>query len=208
MSEESFFSIRMTKMSDSELKKYVDNKDEYQDYAVISAVLELEKRGIHVENSEQIKQNIEEVKGTKIEEIGEPIETDTATFSKTPLLYSTQFIFIFGALFSVFGGGILMAMNLFQLKKVKAAKLVVVASLGYTILLIVLFDFLGITNAIISLTTSILGVFLLEQFIWKKEVSSEINFEKRDVWKPVAIGLLIALPMAYFMIASGNFPQQ
>jgi len=207
MSEESFFSIRMTKMSDTELKKYVNNKDEFQDYAVLTAVLELEKRGVFVENSEQIKLDISDEEAAEKERIGTPIETDTATFTSIPLLYSTQFIFIFGALFSVFGGGVLMAMNLLQLKKVKAARLVIIVSLSYTILLIVLFDLLGISNALLSLFTSILGVFLLDHFIWKKEVSSEINYEKRDAWKPVAIGLLIALPMAYYIISSGNFPQ-
>jgi len=65
MSEENFFSIRMSKMSDNELKKYVENRDEFQDYAVLTAVLELEKRAIHVENGAQIKQEIEEVKVAK-----------------------------------------------------------------------------------------------------------------------------------------------
>lgn len=207
MSEENFFSMKMAKLSDDELKNYVDNKHDFQDYAVLTAILELEKRGITIENSEQIKLELTETAPIETTEIDNPIEVNTSTSVETPLLYSTQFIFIFGALFSVFGGGILMAMNLFQLKKIKAAKLALMGSLAYTVLLIILFDVLGVTNALISLTTSLLGIFLLEQFIWKKEIPTEITYEKRNVWKPVGIGLLIALPIAYYMIATGNIPQ-
>ena len=206
MSEENFFSMKMAKLSIDELKNYVKNKDDFQDYAVLTAILELEKRRNNIENSEQNKLEIET---TKVEttEIDEPIELNTTTIKETPLLYSTQFIFIFGALFSVFGGGILMAMNLFQLKKIKAAKLALFGSLAYTVLLIMLFDVLGVTNALISLSTSLLGIFLLEQYIWKKEIPNEISYKKRDVWKPVGIGLLIAIPIAIYMVMTGNFPQ-
>lgn len=207
MSEENYFSIKMARLSNDELKNYVENKEDYQDYAVLTAILELEKRGVTVENSEQIKQETSELKVAEKEKIGEPIVATTTTLSNTPILYSTQFIFIFGVLFSVFGGGILMAMNLAQLKKIKAARLAVFGSLAYTMLLIMLFDVLGVTNAIISLISSVFGIFLLEQFIWKKEVSPQINYEKRAIWKPIAIGLLIALPIAYYMIVTGNFSQ-
>ena len=62
MSEENFFSMKMAKLSIDELKNYVKNKDDFQDYAVLTAILELEKRGINIENSEQIKLEIETTK--------------------------------------------------------------------------------------------------------------------------------------------------
>jgi hypothetical protein len=202
MSEENYFSVRMTRTSDSELKNYIENREDFQEVAVLAAILELEKRGIAVENSEEIKQEISELEIIEEENFeAAPIHNS----SSTPILYSPKFIFIFGALFSVFGGGILMALNFIQLKKIKAAKLVVLASLTYTFLLIYLFDILEVKNAIISLMSSLFGIYLLEQLIWKKEFPTEINYEKRAIWKPILIGIAIALPMAYFLIASGNF---
>lgn len=221
MSEESFFSVRMSKMSDSELKKYVDNKDEFQDYAVLSALLELEKRGIPVENSALIKQEIEEVEVAQKEEIGETIEA--TNFSETPALYSTQSIFIFGALFSVFGGGVLMLLNLFQLNKKNSGWHVIIGSIIYSISLSYIYTFLNISDKVsitnlvsiddifiallISVISNLLGVYLLYHFIWKKEVPSDLNYKKKAIWKPILIILAINLAAAILLMASGNFPQ-
>ena len=221
MSEESFFSVRMSKMSDSELKKYVDNKDEFQDYAVLSALLELEKRGIPVENSALIKQEIEVVEVAQKEEIGETIEA--TNFSETPALYSTQSIFIFGALFSVFGGGVLMLLNLFQLNKKNSGWHVIIGSIIYSISLSYIYTFLNISDKVsitnlvsiddifiallISVISNLLGVYLLYHFIWKKEVPSDLNYKKKAIWKPILIILAINLAAAILLMASGNFPQ-
>ena len=135
-------------MLDSELKKYVDNREEFQDYAVLTAVLELEKRGIHVENGALIKQEIEEVEVAEKEEIGEPIQSSTRSSTEAPALYSTQSIFIFGALFSVFGGGVLMVLNLFQLNKRNSGWYVIIGSIIYSFSLSYIYTLLNISDKV------------------------------------------------------------
>jgi len=223
MSEESFFSIKMSKMLDSELKKYVDNREEFQDYAVLTAVLELEKRGIHVENGALIKQKIEEVEVAEKEEIGEPIQSSTTSSTTTPELYSTQSIFIFGALFSVFGGGILMLLNLFQLNKRNSGWYVIIGSIIYSFSLSYIYSLLNISDKVsitnlvtiddvftalfISVISNLFGIYLLYHFIWKKEVPSNLNYKKKAIWKPILIILAINMAAAILLMASGNFPQ-
>lgn len=210
MREESFFSKKLAKLNNADLMNYIENKDHFQDYAVLSAILELEKRGITVENAETLKQELVPeaiVENTTNPEIAEPIKINSASTSQKPVLYSPQFVFIFGILFSVLGGGILMAMNLMQLKKIKAARFAVLSALTYSISIYILLEVLGIANPIVSVLSTFLGLFLLEQFIWKKEVSPNLVFEKRAIWKPIVVGLLIALPLAMYLIATGNIPQ-
>jgi len=223
MSEESFFSIRMTKMSDTELKKYVDNKDEFQDYAVLAAVLELEKRGVSVENGAQIKQEISEVEVVEKEVIGEPIEFESTASTTTPELYSTQSIFIFGALFSVFGGGILMLLNLFQLNKRNSGWYVIIGSIIYSFSLSYIYSLLNISDKVsitnlvtiddvftalfISVISNLFGIYLLYHFIWKKEVPSNLNYRKKAIWKPILIILAINIAAGLLLMGSGNFPQ-
>jgi hypothetical protein len=210
MREESFFSKKLAKLNNADLMNYIENKDHFQDYAVLSAILELEKRGITVENAETLKQELVPeaiVENTTNPEIAEPIKINSASTSQKPVLYSPQFVFIFGILFSVLGGGILMAMNLMQLKKIKAARFAVLSALTYSISIYILLEVLGITNPIVSVLSTFLGLFLLEQFIWKKEVSPNLVFEKRAIWKPIVVGLIIALPLAMYLIATGNIPQ-
>jgi hypothetical protein len=230
MSEENYFSIRMARLSDAELKKYVDNKDDFQHYAVLTAILELEKRGITVENSDLIKQELAEIKASETANIIEPVEQiatqSTAqinTNTEVPALYSTQAIFIFGALFSVFGGGILMALNLFQLNKKNSGWLVLLGAFFYSFSLNYIYTFLNIADKvsitnfisasdiifalIISIVSSLVGVFILYKLIWEKEKPSNSNYEKRGILKPVLIILAINLIAGLVLMSSGNFPQ-
>lgn len=208
MSPENFYESKMILKSDDELKNYIVNKDHFQEDAVLAAILELEKRAIEVEGIIKLKDELLDAKG--LEEpttFTQPETQTTSPYNELPELYSTRFIFIFGALFSVFGGGILMALNFMTLNNKKAARTTVLASLGYSVVLVFLFDALGVTNALISLSTSILGIYLLDQFIWKKENPTTIEHKEKSILKPLIIGVLIAIPLAYLMIISGNLPQ-
>jgi len=230
MSEENYFSIRMARLSDAELKKYVDNKDDFQHYAVLTAILELEKRGITVENSDIIKQELAEIKASETAKIIEPIEQFASqstvqidTNTETPALYSTQAIFIFGALFSVFGGGILMALNLFQLNKKNSGWLVLLGAFSYSFALNYIYTFLNIADKvsitnfitasdiiyalIISIVSSLIGVFILYKLIWEKEKPLNAAYPKRGIIKPILIILLINLVAGLVLMSSGNFPQ-
>lgn len=203
MSEESLLSIRMAKMSDSELKNYTDNKDHFQEYAVLSALLELEKRGVIIENSDQIKQD---AKAIEIAEIDTPEYVESSA-TGVPELYSTRFILIFGV-FTLLGGSILMALNFIQLNNKKAARLVIVASLVYSLLTALILQSFGITNTFISVAIGLLGIYLLYDLIYKKEFPQDIkNFKSRNIWTPILICLLISIPLLYLLAATGNLPQ-
>jgi len=207
MSQKNFYASKMILKSIDELKNYLNNREDFQEDAVFAAILELEKRGIPIDESEKIKEELSDIKT-----IEPTIENDDSSFqentlSETPELYSTKFIYIFGALFSVFGGGILMALNFMTLKNKKAARLTILASIGYSIIMTFLIDALGIPNLLISLGTSLLGVYLLHYFIWNRETPPSLDYKEKDIWKPIVIGLLVALPLAYLMMITGNIPQ-
>ena len=223
MSKESLLSIRMAKMSDSELKNYTDNKDDFQEHAVLSAVLELEKRGVLVENSELIKQEVKAFEAIEKEKIDIPLETTTSQSKNIPSLYSTKSIFIFGAIFSVFGGSVLMVLNLFRLNKKNSAWHVIIGTFIYSFSLNYVYAFLNLTDRLsltnlasytdlfiaftISILSNLLGIYLLYYFIWKKEVPTDLNYETKATWKPVIIILIINLLAAILLIASGEIPQ-
>lgn len=207
MNPENFYASKMSSKTIDELKNYIDNQDHFHEDAVLAAILEIEKRDLQIEGTNKIKEELTALKAVEtIEEIGVPKYTDS-TSTKVPELYSAQFIYIFGALFSVFGGGVLMALNFMALKNKKAAKITIISSIVYSILLTIIIDAFGAVNILVSLGTSILGIYLLHQYIWKKENPNEINYKEKNIWKPLLIGFLIAMPLAYLMLISGNLPQ-
>ncbi|MFD1292787.1 hypothetical protein ACFQ5N_02970 [Lutibacter holmesii] len=223
MSNESLLSLRMAKMSDSELKNYTENKDHFQEYAVLSAVLELEKRGIIVENADEIKQEAQAIKAAEATKIETPFTTANAQSKEIPALYSTQSIFIFGALFSVFGGSVLMILNLFQLNKKNSGWFVIIGTFMYSFSLTYIYEFLNLTEKVsltnlatfsdlitaflISIISNLIGIYLLYNFIWKKEVPEDLKYKKKAIWKPVLIILAINFIAAILLIASGGIPQ-
>jgi hypothetical protein len=222
MSGESLFAIKMAKMSDVELKNHIDNREDYQDFAILTAILELEKRGIPVENGAQIKQELTALEAAKKEAIDTPLQENNSTSNKTLALYSPKSIFIFGVLFSVFGGSILMAINLFQLNKKNNAWYVIIGSVIYSFIINYVYSFLNITSKVsitnfvsisdifiailISVLTSLIGVYLLYELFWKKEIPSTINYREKSIWKPVLIILLINFVAALILLGSGGFP--
>lgn len=223
MSGESLLSKRMANMPNAELKNYVDNKDDFQDYAVLSAILELEKRGIPVENAGDIKAALTVIAPVEEIEASQATETNHTTIKSGPSLYSTQAIFIFGALFSVFGGSILMVLNLFQLNKKNSGWYVIIGAIVYSFALSYVYTFLNITDKvsitnmasfedlltalIISLISNVLGIYLLYEFIWKREVPADLNYRKKSITKPILIILAINFLAAILLLSSGGFPQ-
>jgi Tol biopolymer transport system component len=206
MSQENFYSPKMILKTEDELRDYIDNQDHFQEEAVLAAIWELEKRGIPIENSAQIKEEITaNIPEISMETATAPIENTKQT--ETPELYSTQFILIFG-LFSLLGGGILMALNFMQLKNVKAARLVVIVAVIYSLLTGIALQSFGITNMFISLAVSMLGIYLLYDFVYKKEFPKDLkNYTPRNIWTPILILLALSIPLLYLLSATGNFPQ-
>jgi len=207
MSETNFYAEKMLSKSDDELQNYIENQDHFQEDAVLAAILELEKRGRKIEGSEKIKQELTELKSKEeITRNNEP-NFQPNNSNEIPEFYGKRFIFIFGVLFSVFGAGVLMALNFLTLNNKKAARLTILSSITYTISLIFLMGAIEVTNPIISITINILGVYLLYEYIWKKENPETIKHVEKSVFKPLIIGLLVAIPLTYLMIITGNIPQ-
>lgn len=201
MKQTAFYAKKMQTKSIDDLKKYVFNQEHYHEDAILAAVKELQNRSIYVEGMEKIQELLSKENAVKRVEND---NIDNIADLAYPALYGTKFIYIFSVLFSVFGGGILMAMNFLSLKNKKAAINTITLSLGYAILISLLIEVLKINNLIVSILANLAGVYLLYYFIWDREVSENLKFQERDIWKPILIGLAVAFPVAYLMLKSGN----
>ena len=198
MTNENYYSVKMVKMTKSELMNYIDNHADFQEEAVLSAILELEKRGFAKDSVSNLKKEL--TLKTKSTTKQEPA---TVKGSDLPILYTSKYIMIFGVLVSVFGAGILMALNFVQINKKRVARDVVIASLLYSFLQSYIFDYLNIHFSLLSLPVNLLGVYLLEIYFWKKQVPADIKYNKRNIWNPILIVLLISLPLVYVMFKTG-----
>ena len=203
MSNENFFLRTMADKSDSELQNYIDNKSQFQDAAILAAEWEIEKRNKAGTDTKIIEpQKIEKSEVVKKENVRKDLNiTDDPD---APLLYHQKFILIYGVLFSVFAGGILMAMNFKRLGKDQIAWLVVFAALAYSIIQIVTFNQIEARTASLTFPINYLGLYLLEFFFWKKHVSKNLKYRKRNIWTPLMLGIVMTGFFTYMIILGGG----
>ncbi len=208
MQEINEYTTKMASKTDAELLEYTQNVNRYREEAILAAISELEDRGISSGNFEQLKSELSEVISKKHGQlIEDEIEVEAQTESThLPLLYTPVFIRIFGLLFSVFGGGILMAMNFSRIGRKDLVGKVVVVALLYSLLQGIVVSLLGPQANFVSIPISFAGVLLLENMFWKKHVSTLQPFLKRNFLPPLTIGLGIAVLLAYVMMQLGYFP--
>ena len=194
MVSENYYSKSMPRKSEVELLEYVNHHTDYQEEAVLAAIWELEKRGA----VSKIISDLKNVLSDKIEVTEKPNTTTSFENDSTPLIYSSNFILIFGVLFSVFGAGILVALNFMQLKKVKLARLFLFAGLVYLLLQMFVFGIFKTTSPLISVTSTLLGVYMLN-FYSAKEMPKDLKSTSRNIWNPLMIAILVSLPLAFIV---------
>lgn len=197
MTNTNFYSSKMLRKSIAELQKYIDNKSDYQEDAVLAAIWELEKRAALNPKMQALKQELE-AQNKQVE--AEPI----AIKNEAIALYSFNFIFLFGILFSVFAGSILIGLNLVQLKNKPRARLATLSGLSYSFLQVYLIELFKITAPFISIFSSFLGIYLLYYYFLKPELKPEETYQSRSTWQPLLIGMAIALPIAYYLLKAGG----
>jgi len=194
MVSENFYSKSMGSKSESELLEYYHHHSDYQEAAVLAALWELEKRGLAKPDILNLKSDLETRKVEKQEPTQKTITTNVA-------LYSSNFILLFGVLFSVFAAGILVSLNFRELKKVKLARIFLLSGLAYSFLQMIVFSQFKTTSPLISVATSLLGVYLLNYYS-AKEMPEDVKSTPRNIWYPIMIAVLISLPVAYILMKS------
>jgi hypothetical protein len=196
---ENYYSKSMVQKSDKELQEYVNQKDDFQEEAVLAAIYELEKRGALSTAITTLKEAL----SSNLKVVEKPSGNTASKNNAIPLIYSNNFILIFGVLFSVFGAGILIAMNFMQLKKVKTARVYLFAGLGYSLLQMLVFSIFKTTSPLISVASSLLGVYMLN-FYSNKEIPEDTKTAPRNIWNPIMVAILISLPLAYIVLKMGG----
>lgn len=206
MTKENHFSSKMTKMSEAELRDYVDNREKFQVAAVQAAIWELEKRELAGEDMKILEQKIEQEKTERQETFKKEQGLKNITDDpNAPLLYRDKFIMFFGVLFSVLAGGILMAINFSKLGKKNLILPVIIVSLIYTILQGYLLSLMETSSNMLAYPASFLGMLILEKLFWKKHTEEELQYRKRPVWGAVIIALLFWAPIFYLNIIAMQY---
>lgn len=114
-----------------------------------------------------------------------------------PMIYSKRAIWGFSFFFKPLFGGILLMQNLKDITKKKEANLVLIVSVLMTALAVAFIMVFDITNKYISFALNGACAAFLTEFFYKKYFPDEVDYEKKKIWKPLIIGILICVAIVF-----------
>jgi len=104
-------------------------------------------------------------------------------------IYSKKIIQIFCIVFSPLFGGVLLMLNLIEIGNKKAAKKVLIFSVLYSAIIILILTTKGFK--ISTVMYNLIGAVILSEYFFRTYFPTPDNFEKKEIWKPLIISILI-----------------
>ena len=122
-----------------------------------------------------------------------------------PQIYSKRAVVVFSILFSPIFGAFMLWQNLKDIGKRNEATMALVVSILSTFLAVGLGAFLEERSKSAGMFLNIAAAFFITEYFFKKYFPDEPDYEKKKIWKPLGIGLLI---IAFFVVLLMLAPPQ
>ena len=192
------FSKKMKSKSNQELETIFDQKNNYTDEAIQAVIWELEDRNL-IEKSE-VSYIESQIKNKEIIETEIDINKSPFEGLELPFLYSKKAIQGFTIFFSTIFGAVLLMSNFKATNNLKARNQVLIFGIGYTILSTVFLNFLP-RMFFLTLLFNFVGYAILIEFFWNKTLGKDIEYRKKQIWKPllISIAILIVFVLLHFL---------
>ena len=117
-----------------------------------------------------------------------------------PKIYSKRAIFGFSIFMSSLFGGIMLFFNLRDLKKNKEANIVLLISIILTILTYVVVLFPEKPKSSLATICGFVGGSIYSNFLIPKYIPNEVDYPKKQIWKPLIIAIIIVVVFVSLMI--------
>lgn len=121
-----------------------------------------------------------------------------------PKIYSSKAILGFSVFMSSLFGGILLYINLRNLKKYKEANIVLVISIILTLLTYFVMSIPENPKSSLAYLCGFIGGGILSYFLVPKYIPNEEEFPKKQIWKPLIIAVLIVIVFISLIIFSNE----
>jgi hypothetical protein len=183
--------------SNKELEDILKEKNRYTQEALQAVIWEMESRNL-IEKSEV---HFEENTLRDISVSKEVTNDHKSSYEKLvlPILYSKKAIQGFTIFFTTIFGAVLLMHNLKEMNKLKARNQVLIFGIVFTILSAILLNYLP-KMFFITLLFNLIGYAVLIEFFWKNHLEKELEFTKKEVWKPLTISITIVLLLLFLQL--------
>ena len=181
------FTLKMSKNSDRDLETILEEKNKYTKEAIQAVIWELENRNLREKTvilEEEVSEEITKNNEKPIEEI------------PFPNLYSKKTIQGFAIFFSTIFGAFLLMQNLKEMKKPKARIEVLSFGILFTIVSVILLNYLPKT-LFTKLLFNLTGYLILIHFFWDRDIGKDLKYTKKNIWNPLIYAILIIMLLVF-----------
>jgi len=111
-----------------------------------------------------------------------------------PPLFTKRAIYGFSVFFTVIFGAVLLAINLKE--NPKARTFVILFGIAYTSFAIYILNIMERSTSL-TLLVNMVGAAALNSFFWDRYIGKNTSYRAKQVWKPLIISILIAIPFIW-----------
>lgn len=117
-----------------------------------------------------------------------------------PKIYSKRAIWGFCILFTTVFGGVLLMQNLRDTGRKKEAFLMLILSITLTVLSMIIVNLPEKPVGPLGFACNIVGGVILTEIFYKKYFLDDSIYEKKKIWKPLIISILITIPFILVLV--------
>ena len=183
--------------SNKELETILKKNNDYTQEAIQAVIWEMENRNLIDKSEVHFEENT--LKDLSVSK--ESISDNESSYEKLvlPVLYSKKAIQGFTIFFTTIFGAVLLMYNLKEMNKLKERNQVLIFGIVFTILSAILLNYLP-KMIFTTLLFNLIGYAVLIEFFWKNNIEKELEYAKKEVWKPLTISIIILLLLLFLQL--------
>jgi magnesium-transporting ATPase (P-type) len=193
------FTKNMRLKSNKELKTILKKKNDYTQEAIQAVIWEMENRNLIDKSDVLYKNTFKENNQIDTDEKNLDNNENPSKELILPVLYSKRAIQGFTIFFTTIFGAVLLMYNLKEMNKLKERNQVLIFGIVFTILSAILLNYLP-KMIFTTLLFNLIGYAVLIEFFWKNNIEKELEYTKKEVWKPLTISIIIVLLLLFLQL--------
>jgi magnesium-transporting ATPase (P-type) len=193
------FTKNMRLKSNKELKTILKKNNDYTQEAIQAVIWEMENRNLIDKSDVLYKNTFKENNQIDTDEKNLDNNENPSKELILPVLYSKRAIQGFTIFFTTIFGAVLLMYNLKEMNKLKERNQVLIFGIVFTIISAILLNYLP-KMIFTTLLFNLIGYAVLIEFFWKNNIEKELEYAKKEVWKPLTISIIILLLLLFLQL--------
>ena len=185
--------------SNKELKTILKKNNDYTQEAIQAVIWEMENRNLIDKSDVLYKNTFKENNQIDTDEKNLDNNENPSKELILPVLYSKRAIQGFTIFFTTIFGAVLLMYNLKEMNKLKERNQVLIFGIVFTILSAILLNYLP-KMIFTTLLFNLIGYAILIEFFWKNNIEKELEYAKKELWKPLTISIIIVLLLLFLQL--------